>query len=89
MEKIKYKRGVVIEGDQIEREKIKIDKSRMGKVEDATGNFKFRGETINLDVRALGTFEKKAIYLVQSLDWIICKDEKGSICLVPLEKETL
>lgn len=87
MEKIKYKEGVIVEERKTESDRIEIDMSRTGNITFETSKFEFENRNIYIDRRDGGNLVGKAIYLSSDLDWVLCKDEKGSICLVPLRKE--
>ena len=61
-------------------EKIEIDKDRLLWVEDTSAD-KF------IQPRIYGTFADRGYILDSSLDWIIGKDDRDELVLIPLKKE--
>ena len=64
-----------------------IDAKTLVKIKD-NGGFDVDGRTSAIQIRTSnGMFQGKAFYLSDRWDWVVGKDEKGMICLIPLNKE--
>lgn len=74
---INYIKGVIKEQDSNESI-IELEKSQLVDIQK---------KEIELERRNFGNFEDKAFYLPSFFDWIIVKDDKGGLCLVPVRKE--
>ncbi len=78
--KITYKQATVVDEKQGDCVEIQKSELRSGRV---------RIDDLNLiDVREVGIFAGKSFFLTNQYDWIIVRDDKGILCLVPLKKST-
>ena len=75
--KISYPRGILKE-DTEDRGLIVFEESQL---------IDLCKERIEIEIRSSGNLRNKAFYLHSFLDWVIIRDNKGSLCLVPVKEE--
>jgi hypothetical protein len=63
---------------------VEIDKSRL--VEPSFGLLENLESSGNVKTRSTGNFSSQAIYLNSNYDWVLGKDDRDEIILVPLRK---
>ena len=81
--KIKYSKLEIRE--EKEENMVAIDKTRLVEIEEKFQLHLTRRDYAVIQHRQDGPFEGKAIYLSPRYDWVLGEDDRGAICLVPLE----
>ena len=71
--------------DTKEEESSEIEKEQLVDIPGDIGRIEL-GHGAYLECRATGSLQYHAIYLPSSFDWILGRDERDLLCLVPLKK---